>query len=149
MAGNGGSGQGPSGNRSNQRLIRAVVGAIAVAAVGLLVAGILRERGGREDPWVARFQCLNPNCRHEWEPTAEKLAGSPGMLLSPRVRCPKCGANTGVQMSQCPRCKGFYVSARKMNPRAPFSAELMRNVCPNCKTDIVQWQKQRRENEAR
>jgi len=149
MLGNVDFGRSSGGGKKSDKLILAAVAVAAAGAVGLLIAAVLSDDKVEETPWVVRFQCLDVTCGHEWEPGAAQLKADPEMLLSPRVRCPRCKGMTGVQMTQCPRCKRFFVSARRLNPDAPFTPEMMKNVCPHCNTDIMQWQKEQREKKGR
>lgn len=122
---------------------------VIVLALGMTVWSTMFKGhgggGGRSDN--LHYKCIE--CQHEFEVESiprEKMreAGDPSMAL---LDCPSCGEeSSAIQMIDCPDCGEYYVSQRtrymiEHNRPAPSD---VRDVCPHCGTDRLQYMREKR-----
>jgi len=129
-------------------------GALAAIIVGSLALTIYFTFGGHRGargPREIHFKCIK--CGYEFTKKPEELrAMSPGepsmdMMFVPGMEpmaldCPKCGAKKSAFMAvKCPNpdCGAYYISPYMLNPEAMTEGKELRDVCPKCGTDRVQW----------
>ncbi len=146
-----------------------IVGGLAVLIVGLLAYNVYSFFAG---PSVAvasggkdMFKCVE--CAHEFEFTQEmhdemlrglEEQGGGIMDMTGEFRaidCPSCNAkNSCIRMTHCPKCGHYWLSEQDKafaeNPE-PTDEELMRidemrEVCPECGTDRVDYLRKQYEN---
>ena len=136
---------GAGGGIGRQQILLAVVlgliivGALVLAVWGMWFGDQKTTTKGRE----IRYQCLNPECAHEFEPPPEESRERLERLDDPdsRIECPKCGEISAVQMSRCPdpECGKWFVSDFDRNPEEYRGGKRPRQKCPHCGLDIRKW----------
>ena len=95
-----------------------------------------------------RFQCTE--CQHEWAPALEDMAERELLIMretGTHLKCPECGEQAGLPMTQCPQCEKWYISPtmlfiaeQGLSDESPGArAEPPKDVCPHCGTDRIEW----------
>jgi len=131
-------------------------GALAVIILGSLILTIYFTLGGGEPSpgdLEVTFKCAK--CGYEFSKKPEEVRpmgpdmmpmpmGAPGMAPI-ALDCPKCGAKkSAFQAVKCPNCGAFYISQITTHPVAPGEGRQLRDVCPKCGTDRIQWYREHR-----
>ena len=145
-------GGGGGGGKGMEYLLAGTLAVIIVGSLGFTIWKFFGGKTGSNTPTEMHFQCLK--CKAEFElkpeeipqPSEQAMYGPESMFID----CPKCGAKQScLPMVQCPNpdCKKWYLpEATKfyaMNPAAAPTEEL-KDVCPFCNTDRIQWYREHR-----
>ncbi len=139
---------GSTGDRKMEFLMIGVLGLIIVAALVITAVSVFGGDGAKTgSEGLRRYHC--DACGHEWELSPKEVAAEVEGMEA--LECPNCGEKAGWAMTQCPKCKHWYVSEQtKLHRRhrryeAPSpEEEQYREVCPKCGTDRNEYFHQQR-----
>ena len=133
------------GGKNMEYVLAGVLFIIIVASIVLSV-GALKCGGGSAGPTgKPRVKCTE--CKEEWEIGPEDVRKFEREMERERERgvapvgadCDKCGKKECVfRMSQCPKCKKYYLSKRITDYEA-FVEDGKKEICPHCGTDLHKW----------
>ena len=139
---------GSTGDRKMEFLMIGVLGLIIVGALVITAVSVFggdkRQAGGDAE---TRYHC--EACGHEWARSMDELDPEEATMREGacKLKCPNCGEQEGLPMTQCPKCDKWYVSPQirsmaeyRMSPDGPRpGAEPAPDVCPHCGTNRTQW----------
>jgi hypothetical protein len=126
----------------------AALAAVVVAAIGFTVYETLfKGPGGVEKAGNPHFKCVE--CGHEFEVEnvprdRMREAVDPAMAL---LDCPECGAEYScMRMIRCRACDEYYIPQRSryMAEHGVPAPDDVRDVCPHCGTDRLEWAREHR-----
>ena len=124
-------------------------GALAVIIVGSLFLTIYfgflgGEVSSKEYDPNAHFKC--DACGEEFTRNINEVpAAGPGSYGPPPVDCPACGGQgTAWLMIKCPNCDKYYVPESYRRALDILRGAKVKDICPHCGTDKVQWYKEHR-----
>lgn len=151
LSGNGKLNLSGGGDKKSEVLMGLVLGAIIVAALGFTIYFAVGG-GSSSAPQDVHFQCMKAGCGHEFKLTNEELqqrladSGEASPEGELKLDCPSCGAKKScLVMTQCPECKKYYISIYQKNPRlAENPSPDIKDTCPHCGTDRIQWYREHR-----
>ncbi len=125
----------------------ALAAVIVAALVGLFWTMLSGNGPGAAQAGPPQYQCLD--CEHEFEPEEVprdrmREAEDPAMML---LDCPSCNAEeSSMQMVRCPNCNRHYIAqrTRHMVEDGYPVPEDIRDVCPHCDTDRIEYLREHR-----
>ncbi|NLW87078.1 MAG: hypothetical protein GXY38_09420 [Planctomycetes bacterium] len=142
---------GQSGGNKTEYILAALLGLVIIGALALTINTYMG--GNKPKAQEIIFECAS--CKHQFEVKPEELYSEDSaygpMMDMPVLDCPSCGTKKSCwQTSKCPACGGRFISQSMMvqmqyESRGQMAPqEMMRDVCPHCGQDIIEWYKQNR-----
>ncbi|MBN1941723.1 MAG: hypothetical protein JW849_00355 [Phycisphaerae bacterium] len=134
-------------------------GALVVIIVLSLISVFVTFRGREHpEPGEMRGFCLETNQEFVIDPkkAGPEMGGYPGMMMGALIYSPFTKEQTAVRMTRCPNCKTWFVPAylkdalerkkrgEELDPMMHSPDRDTSLVCPNCKTDVIQWWREHR-----
>ena len=137
----------------------AALGAIILGAIGYFVYTTFLG-GGSGGPSISqdmKFKCTNPDCGKEHARSPKDMSGGDpeSMMMMEdagmaRMDCPHCKAKKScLIMTKCPECGTYYLAASTLQIAeqaargggavSPPPTAAVRDVCPKCGTDRMEW----------
>ena len=132
-------------------IVSVLVGIIAFALVMTIRSAIGGKGTTIPRPDSYRVKCIK--CGKEWSIKPEELPlyqrreemsrrRRRSFLRPSGADCPYCHSKgTVFVMTQCPKCKKYYLSKRYTEP-IKYAQGKVRDVCPYCGTDLKKWWKE-------
>ena len=144
-------------SRALEYVMIGVLSAIIVGSIGFfvytLVVGERPARGQRLTEM--HFECTK--CQHQFTKRPDELSqgGPEGMgfeeMGMAQLDCPKCGEKKScLPMVKCPKCGEYYLGESTKQQAALLKApvpskrpEPLRDICPHCKQDRMEWYREK------
>jgi ribosomal protein L37AE/L43A len=118
-----------------------IIGALALSLNAVMGGG--GPRGDVEDAHWKCEACEEVFVDNDYLPEEEMIEG-PGVA---ELDCKACGAEDSVfLMIKCPNCEQWYIPESHRQWEAVEEGAEIRDICPHCGTDYVQYWLDKRRN---
>jgi len=157
---------GRGGGGDSRKVEYLMIGALSIiiaVSIGVLIYSLIGDStpGGQQANDI-QLECVK--CAHQFAKAPADLnpGGSQGMILEEmgiiQLDCPKCKAKKScLPMVKCPKCKKFYLAestkqqvAQIQTPPPPSGGQVkpakpitIKDVCPHCGQDRMEWYRQK------